>query len=453
MRPRAYTKWGVWGMLMTTLAVGASLVAQQPQSAPPPQTGAGQPAAPAAPGAPGAGPGAQAGRGGRGGQGGPQETDPANAGVDFSKRPPVLPLEPEEQLKQFILPQGYRLELVLSDPDIKEPTAIAFDGNGRMFVLEDRGYMQDADATDERAPVGRISMHEDLNNDGAYEKHTVFVDKLVFPRFNMPFGANTIVTMETDADDVFKYTDTNGDGIADKKELFASGFGRSGNVEHQQAFLTWTLDNWLYSTVNAFRARWTPGGIIKEPTGSNGAQWGVTQDNDGKQYFQGGASGVPSAFQFPIVYGSFNNPNQFETDFRIPWGAPVRIADMQGGMPSVRMPDGSLNGVTGAAGNDIYRGDRLPKDLIGDLLYGEPIARIVRRVRPVNMARSTSWTCIAGSSRKRSGRAAARICARGSISTSSTKCTATAGSGGCATTASSATARSHGCSTKHPRSW
>ena len=211
----------------------------------------------------------------------------------------------------------------------------------------------------------------------------MFVDKLVFPRFVTPFGANSVLTMETDADEVWKYTDTNNDGMADKKEFFAAGFGRAGNVEHQQAFLTWTMDNWLYSTVNAFRARWTPKGVLREPTGSNGAQWGVTQDNDGKMWFQGGASGMPCYFQFPVVYGNFNVPDQFEAELQIPWGAPVRIADMQGGMPSVRMPDGTLNRVTGAAGNDVYRGDRLPPDLVGDYVYGEPVARIVRRIRPV----------------------------------------------------------------------
>ena len=45
--------------------------------------------------------------------------------------------------------------------------------------------------------------------------------------------------------------------------------------------------------------------MIKETTGSNGAQWGVTQDDDGKLWFQGGASGVPAYWQFPIVYGNF----------------------------------------------------------------------------------------------------------------------------------------------------
>ena len=75
-------------------------------------------------------------------------------------------------------------------------------------------------------------------------------------------------------------------------------------------------------------------------------------------------------------------PDELEPDFRIPWGAPVRVADMQGGLSATRMPDGSLKSVTGSAGNDIFRGHRLPTDLVGEYLYGEPVGRIVRRIHP-----------------------------------------------------------------------
>jgi mono/diheme cytochrome c family protein/glucose/arabinose dehydrogenase len=318
--------------------------------------------------------------GGRRGGGGGQLDDPINAGIDWTKQPPVLPKTPAEQLKQFILPPGYRLELVLSDPIIQEPTAIAFDGNGRMFVVEDRSYMLDLDMSGQLDPISRISLHVDTDNDGVYDKHTVFVDNMVFPRFVTPFGPDTILTKESNAQEVWKYTDTNRDGVADKKELFDTGYGRLANIEGQEAFLTWTLDNWMYSTYNAFRARWTPHGVIKEPTGSNRGEWGVTQDDDGKMWFESGAPGVPVSFQFPIVYGNFTVPDELEPDFRIPWGAPVRVADMQGGLNATRMPDGSLKSVTGSAGNDIYRGHRLPKDLVGAYLYGEPVGRIVRRI-------------------------------------------------------------------------
>ncbi len=370
--------------LFGAYAVGSLSIGAQSSGQPPVQGSAQQPAQQPLPQAEQQ-PAPQDGRGrGRGaGLGGPGVTDAANGDADFSSRPPVLPLPPAEQAKQFVLPPGYKIAPVLSDPDIEEPGAIAFDGNGRMFVLELRGYMQDKDARGQLDPVGRISRHEDADNDGVYEKHTVFVDKLVFPRFVLPFGGDSVLTMESNADEVWKFTDTNNDGVADKKTLFTNAFGRAGNVEHQQAFLYWAMDNWLYSTVNAFRVRWSPNGVLREPTAPNGAQWGATQDNDGKMWFQGGASGLPSFFQFPVHYGSFTVANQFERDFEIPWGAPVRVADMQPGMRAVRMPDGSLNRVTGAAGNDIYRGDRLPADLQGDLIYGEPVGRVVRRAKPI----------------------------------------------------------------------
>ena len=300
---------------------------------------------------------------------------------DYSPQPPILPGTPQEEQARFVLQPGYHLDPVLTEPIIAEPSAIAFDGNGRMFVLELRTYMQDADATNELIPGGRISRHEDTDGDGIYDRHTVFVDHLVFPRFVMPFGANSVLTMESNEDDVWKYTDTNGDGVSDKKELFTHNFGRSGNVEHQQSFLYWGMDNWMYSTYNAFRIRWTPNGILREPTGTNGAQWGVTQDDDGKIWFQGGASGLPSYFQFPIHYGNIRVPDQLEPGFQVPHGL-AGVGDFQPG-PGASRPDGTLNEVTGSAGNDVFRGTRLPADLRGDYFYGEPVARIVRRIHPV----------------------------------------------------------------------
>ena len=343
----------VGGMLALTLTVVAQ---QQP---------------PAASGAPPAPPQ------GQGGRGAPMWE------ADFAKKGTVPVLSPADEAKRIWLQPGYKLEPVLTDPDIQEPAQIAFDGNGRLFVLEIRGYMQDADAAGELDPVGRISVHEDKDGDGIYETHHVFVDKLIFPRFVTPFGKDAILTKESNSDEVWKYTDTNGDGVADKKELFATGLGRLLNVEHQESGFVWGMDNWIYSTVNSVRIRWTPNGVLREPTGSNGGQWGVTQDNYGRMMFQAGASGMPGYFQFPIHYGNYTNPEQFEPDLTITWGAPVLIADMQGGMNAVRMPDGSLARATGAAGNAVFRGDHLPKDLVGDYFYGEVVARILRRFRLV----------------------------------------------------------------------
>ena len=118
--------------------------------------------------------------------------DPANANADLSPKPPVAAADAGRSRPSA---SGCRRAIgwtpVLSDPLIEDPAQIAFDGNGRMFVVELRGYFQTPEGIDLIPPIGRISMHEDRDNDGIYEHHTVFVDKLVFPRFVMPFGANT----------------------------------------------------------------------------------------------------------------------------------------------------------------------------------------------------------------------------------------------------------------------
>lgn len=344
------------------------------------------------------------GRGGRGfgpggfggGFGGRGGGDPSSqlraevlAGADFSLKTPVQARTPQEEATTFTLPPGFHLTPVLWDPSIQQPTQIAFDGNGRLFVLEMRSYMQDPADASVHQPISRVSMHEDLNNDGVYDwrdRHTVFVDGLASPRYVMPLGIGKVVVLEYDNPDAYLYTDTDNDGVADKKEIFAKGVGQiGGNVEHQNSGLTWALDNRMYATGRAHRLRWTPNGVVQEESGSPSGQWGITMDNYGKIFSQEGASGVPAYFQLPVHYGTFN-PNSplagLAPGFNLTWGPPT-IGDMQGGMNDIRLPNYSLRVGTAAAGNDLFRGDRLPKDMIGDYFYGETVARIVRRIRPV----------------------------------------------------------------------
>jgi mono/diheme cytochrome c family protein len=305
--------------------------------------------------------------------------------ADFSPKPPIVAQSAEEQAKSFVLPPGYRMELVLSDPDVDTPAVVEFDGNGRMYVAEFVTYMPDLDGTGQREPKSRISRWEDTNADGKYDTHTVFVDKLILPRMILPLDRDSILTNETDSDDVVKWTDTNGDGVADKRELFFSGvgIGRDGNLEHEQSGFVWGLDNWIYSTYNSFRFRWTPTGIVREPTGPNGGQWGLSQDDDGKMWFVcAGCERGPVNFQVPIHYGAFRASDEYEPGFDVVW--PISGAgDMQGGMFRVRSPIGVVNHATATCGPDIVRGHRLPEDLVGDLLFAEPVGRLIRRAKIV----------------------------------------------------------------------
>jgi glucose/arabinose dehydrogenase/mono/diheme cytochrome c family protein len=303
---------------------------------------------------------------------------------DFLPRPAVVAQTPDAQRRLLLLPEGFSAQPILSDPTITDPVGVTFDGNGRMYVLEMRTYMLDADGSNSRNPVSRISRHEDADGDGVYESHAVFADGLVMPRIAFPLQDGVLLVLETDNRDLYKYTDTNGDGVSDTKELFYANFGRVTNVEWQPAGMTWALDNWIYTTYNPFRLRITPDGkVLREETDVNGGQWGVNQDNYGKLWFVDGAGGRPVNFQQPIVYGAFNVPDNFEEGFQEVWAAPGGLADMQGGMNSVRLPDQTLARMTGAAGPEIYRGDRLPPALLGDLFFGEPVGRIVRRAKVV----------------------------------------------------------------------
>ena len=303
----------------------------------------------------------------------------ADSPAEFPSKPPVRPLSPAEAARTFQLPPGYHMELVLAEPDISEPVCMAFDGNGRLYVAEMRSYMRDIDGTDELVPTSRVSVHWSSKKDGVYDQHRVFADKLLLPRLLLPL-ADGVLIGETDTNDIYLYRDTDGDGVSDKKELVYQGGPRGGNLEHQPSGLTWANDNWIYSAVNNYRLRWKDGKLVKQDIPGNGGQWGGTQDDDGKFWVvnAGGEKG-PLNFQQHILYGQFMTNSQFEPGFEIVWPA-MGLRDFQGG-PGKAREDDTLNHFTGTCGGEIYRGDQLPAELKGDLFFGEPVGRLVRRTK------------------------------------------------------------------------
>jgi glucose/arabinose dehydrogenase len=292
--------------------------------------------------------------------------------------PPIKALSPAASIATVQMPSGYKLEPVLTEPDIAEPVMIAFDGNGRMFVAEMRTYMQDAEATGEQQPFSRVSMHEDTDGDGVYDKHTVFADKLLLPRIMLTLD-DRIIIGETNSDDLYIYRDTNGDGVADEKTLWYQGGPRGGNMEHQPNGLVWAMDNGLYSTYHDYRLRFgADGKAIKEAIPVNGGQWGITQDDWGKVWFvNAGNETGPVHFQQHIIYGQFSAPDELIGQYKAVWPL-AKVGDTQGG-PGEQRPDKTLNHFTATCGQDIFRGDRLPADLRGNLLFAEPVGRLIRR--------------------------------------------------------------------------
>lgn len=293
---------------------------------------------------------------------------------------PIQALSAEEELKTIQLPDGYSLELVLSEPTIKEPVAIAFDGNGRMFVVEMRTYMQDIDGTGELEPKSRISLHESTKGDGVFDRHSVYLDNVLLPRMVLPLDDRVLVGI-TNTNDITIHRDADGDGAADEKSVWYQGGERGGNMEHQPSGLVWGLDNWIYTTYNGYRLRWDGEGkpALKENTAPNGGQWGLAQDDYGKMWWSnaGGEKGIWN-YQAPILYAAINVPQQKSELFDTVWPL-VGLADVQGGNGRFRAEDKTLNHFTGCAGQTIYRGDRLPKELYGNVFLPEPVGRLIRR--------------------------------------------------------------------------
>ncbi len=326
----------------------------------------------------------------------PQQQTVASAGDDSSQKPVINPianpaqLTPEQSLNAFRVPKGYRMELVASEPMIHEPVAIAWDGNARMYVAEMDTYMQDADATNEHEPLSRVMLLEDTNGDGRMDKSSVFIDKLVLPRMLQCVNHELIVN-ETHTYDLWRYKDTNGDGVADdKKRIYQVDRKAPGNLEHQRSGLDWNIDNWMYVTVDPVRFRYTNGAITVDSlySGSNG-QWGLTHDNYGRLFFsRGGGENAGSGFQINPKYGALEFADAYDEQTFSPVWSIIANPDAQGGAKRLR-PDSTLNHFTAGCGQSIYRGDKLPADLVGDYLICEPVARIVRRAHVVNQQGKT----------------------------------------------------------------
>ena len=93
----------------------------------------------------------------------------ANAATPEQLYSQVKPLSPEESMKTIQVPDGYKLQLVASEPMIKEPVDCVWDANGNLYVIEMTTYMQDADAsgqTEKKSRVMKIRGHQWRWSDG-----------------------------------------------------------------------------------------------------------------------------------------------------------------------------------------------------------------------------------------------------------------------------------------------
>src|SRR5688572_24799845 len=110
----------------------------------------------------------------------PSDAQPESFDPPFTiNSPPAPPLSPEDALKTFKLPADLKIEIAAAEPLVEVPVAIAWDPDGRLWVVEMRSYMPNLRAEGENQPISRVSILEDADGDGRYEKSTIFLDNLV----------------------------------------------------------------------------------------------------------------------------------------------------------------------------------------------------------------------------------------------------------------------------------
>ncbi|WP_050769392.1 PVC-type heme-binding CxxCH protein [Blastopirellula marina] len=168
---------------------------------------------------------------------------------DFSDQlPRIAPREPAEALQTMQVAPGFRVEQAACEPNVVDPVAMAFDEDGRLFVIEMRGYSED-----DGQILGRVRLLEDLNDDGVYEKSTVFADHLSWPTAITCARGGVIVGA---APDIFFLKDDNGDGVADQRRVVFTGFGKT-NVQGLLNTFKWGLDNRIHGATSS------SGGVVK----------------------------------------------------------------------------------------------------------------------------------------------------------------------------------------------
>jgi mono/diheme cytochrome c family protein/glucose/arabinose dehydrogenase len=308
------------------------------------------------------------------------------------KAPAASPvLSPQDEMKQFYLPPGFRAELVAAEPLVQDPIAIDWDPDGRLWVVEYPEYVPDLQTPEPNLePIGRIAVLEDTNNDGRMDKRTVFADGLVQARAVKVLDHGILVL---EPPTVWLMHDTNGDLKMDTKEVVGTDYGRrEGGVEGNANSFVWGLDNYLHSAGSnvTYSLRLKDGVFDRRPTLSRG-EWGVGEDDFGRIFRNDSESTIrvdlvptPYYARNPALVRTRGSEEVLTNDtsnINEVW--PVRPnpgtnRSYQFGI--TRPSNGTLVQVTAACTPMVYRGDRLPPELYGNVFVAEPAGNFVRRV-------------------------------------------------------------------------
>ncbi len=148
-------------------------------------------------------------------------------------------LDPTAALESIHVAPGFEVQLVASEPLVIDPINLAFGADGKLWVVEMSDYPLGAD---DGQPAGRVKFLTDTDDDGVFDEATVFLEGVAFATGVWPWNDGVIVSA---APDIFFARDTDGDGRADERETWVTGFDLA-NPQHRINGFTYGLEHALH---------------------------------------------------------------------------------------------------------------------------------------------------------------------------------------------------------------
>lgn len=187
------------------------------------------------------------------------------------------PLTPEQSLAKIKVPEDLQINLAVGEPEVRQPLSVKWDSRGRMWVVQYLQYPHPAGLTaisrdkflrtvyDKVPPAppnhfrgeDKITIHEDTDGDGRYDKHKTFLDGLSVCS-SFAFGKGGVWVLNPPY--LLFYPDKDGDDVPDGDPVVhLEGFGieDSHSVANN---LRWGPDGWLYAAQGS-----TVTGAVKRP--------------------------------------------------------------------------------------------------------------------------------------------------------------------------------------------
>ena len=190
--------------------------------------------------------------------------------------------------RTFRIPDGFTIERIAGPPLVDRPITAALDDSGRLYVADSSGSNDRVQKQLADKPH-RIIRLEDADGDGEFDKKTVFADKMMFPEGTLWYDGSLYVAAPPS---IWKLTDTDGDGVADRRVEWFQGKTLTGCANDLHGpYLG--LDGWIY---------WCKGAFAKQ-----------TYERSGKAPFETRAAHIfrsrPDGTGIePVMTGGMDNP-------------------------------------------------------------------------------------------------------------------------------------------------